>query len=169
MPHNTTAGQDGQRALVVIDKLFCHFFDRAKQNLIKDGRVAPFVFFLCGTLDDPKIFAVEMEIDSETKKDMFAGFVKEELRKNKAWGYAMVAESWVLWSGDFPNGAVPTGSAPSQHPQRREAVYAVLVTRDESRCAVAFFERKDGHAVITKEEEMPRDVVMDGRFANLFD
>jgi hypothetical protein len=168
MPQDTTICQDDQPDKALVDQLFCHFFDKAKENLIKNGHVAPFVFLLCGMLQKPKIIALPAELDSEEHKDVFAGFVKDELKKHKAWGYAMVVESWVLWSEDFPNGTVPRGRAPSEHPQRREAIYTVLVTRNESRCAMAFFERQDGRAVITREAEMPSDVAMDGRFANFF-
>jgi hypothetical protein len=151
-----------------LDRLFEQFVQIAKENLLKSGSLAPFVFLLSGPREKPQIAEiVDLFYKTEADKDLLAKRIEMLIQRTGAWGYLIVNESWVLDGDDFPDGELPRDILPSQHPLRREAVWVALFTYEYHRGVAALFERQGKHIVFTKEIPMEPDMGFAGRFAEM--
>lgn len=151
-----------------LDRLFHQFFEAAKQNLVKDGFVAPFVFLLSGSHEEPELVqALPLRFANDSEKTELAGQIETLIRHTGAWGYITVCEAWVLDREDFDERGFPPEARPSEHARRREAVWVALFAYDHHRGAAAIFERREDGIVFQKEIPMEPDDSFAGRFADL--
>ena len=69
----------------ILDHLFEHFFQTAKDNLKKDGYLSPLVFLLRGPYEQPESdIVVEMRFKSEEDKNLLARRIENLIQSSGA-------------------------------------------------------------------------------------
>jgi hypothetical protein len=150
------------------DDVMHHFLKGAKESLMHDGHLIPYLFALLGPVDKPTFLPLPITAETQLEKAAFAQYARRRLKETGAWGYVVVTDSWVLHKDDFsPPDFLNSYMRPSQHPKHRDALFVMLETNDYRISVAAPYERTGETILFLKEITYPPEVCAVGHFANL--
>lgn len=150
------------------DDLLQHFLNGAKESLVNDGHVIPYLFSVFGPMENPTFVPLAITAETAFEKSLFAQYARRRLKETEAWAYVVVMDSWVLLKDDLPvNDDLPLYEKPSKHPSRREALFVTLETSNYRAAVIAPYVRHRNTVSFLKEITYPPEVCAVGPFANL--
>ena len=148
-----------------LKNLFDGAVETAKENLVRDGSLVPVVLLITGNKHDPKVGEViPIKADSDKEKDQVLRAVRGRIQRTGAFGYITINESWIIIKAkDDP----PIFVKPSQHSERKEALFVGLFTYDFHRAVTIIFERRGDKIVFTEEIPIAPETELTGRFSEM--
>ena len=148
--------------------LLHHFLKGAKESLVHDGHVIPYLFALCGPNENPTFVPLPITAETKLEKAGFAQYARRRLKETEAWGYVVVSDSWIVLKDDLAaNEHLTQYVKPSQHPKHREALFVTLETKDYRTSVAAVYERHGSTVSFQKEITYPPEVCAVGVFSDL--
>ena len=136
------------------------FFEGAKENFKKDGKLHPITFLMTA---DGTLMPIIAPMPDDQSKDSLADVVRTLIRKTKAEAVLMVNEAWYLKNPKLKKGdPLPK---PSEHADRQEAIVIFAETREHVVTALADI---DGKTRAVGELTLLPDGQTRGRFTHFF-
>lgn len=115
--------------------------------------------------EDGKAYVYMVPFDGEASKNMAAHVIRDACTKHKATMIGFMSETWLAV---LPASADPTGVIPSEHPDRKEAIYLTVETSSGKCLSGAMIINRDVGAGVLEPFEQHGEQSLGGRFANMF-
>lgn len=150
------------------DDVLHQCLERAKENLMLDGYLIPYLTALSGPVEKPTFVPLPITAESNSEKAAFSRYVRQCLKETDSWGYVVVADGWILLKDDLPaNELLPSYQKSSQNSNRRESLFIALETKDYYSSVALPYERQGNKFSFLKEITYPPDVSAIGYYSNV--